>query len=198
MTSDGIATPTVPIVCLLDNDAETCHALARLLRSTGYTVATFTSAAEFLSRDFGSLADVCLPHLTGLDLLGMLRAARRQIPIVFVAGVGDGSTSVQATKAGAERRELSQRLTSLTPREREVFLLVVSGLLNKQIAGRLGTTQQTVKVHRGRVMQKMHANSLAQLVHFAEQLGLLTPESHSHAAMLEPLAWRAAGGGDMY
>jgi FixJ family two-component response regulator len=68
--------------------------------------------------------------------------------------------------------EVYSRFASLTPREHEVMALVVEGLLNKQIAGRLGTTEQTVKVHRGRVMQKMGATSLAQLVHLAERLGM--------------------------
>jgi FixJ family two-component response regulator len=70
----------------------------------------------------------------------------------------------------AEQAELLDRRSTLTPRERQVFDLVVQGLLNKQIAGRLGTTEQTVKVHRGRVMQKMQASSIAQLVHLAERL----------------------------
>ena len=63
-----------------------------------------------------------------------------------------------------EMQELRDRHASLTPRERDVMALVVSGLLNKQVAGELGITESTVKAHRGQVMQKMKANSVADLV----------------------------------
>jgi FixJ family two-component response regulator len=75
--------------------------------------------------------------------------------------------------ARAERsklQDLKGRFDSLTPREREVMRLVVSGLLNKQIAAELGSTEQTVKFHRGHIMQKMQAVSLADLVRMAETL----------------------------
>ena len=72
----------------------------------------------------------------------------------------------------AELATLRKRLESLTPREREVLPLVVSGLLNKQIAGEIGTSETTVKVHRSQLMRKMAANSLAELVRLAERLGI--------------------------
>src|SRR3984893_18107702 len=72
----------------------------------------------------------------------------------------------------AEIATLRKRLESLTPREREVLPLVVSGFLNKQIAGEIGTSENTVKVHRSQLMRKMGADSLAELVRLAERIGI--------------------------
>ena len=69
-------------------------------------------------------------------------------------------------------RVLRDRYASLSRRERQVMALVVSGLLNKQVGGELGISEITVKAHRGKVMQKMQAGSLADLVKIAARLGL--------------------------
>jgi FixJ family two-component response regulator len=65
----------------------------------------------------------------------------------------------------------------LTPREAQVFALVVTGMLNKQIAAELGIGEKTVKVHRARVMEKMRAGSVAELVRLADRVGVIVPTS---------------------
>ena len=85
-----------------------------------------------------------------------------------------------ARTARAEMTELHGRLSSLTPREREVMELVASGLLNKQTAAELGISEVTVQIHRSKIMQKMKAGSLAELVRMADTLGI--PMSRSRHA----------------
>ncbi|MBI5897002.1 MAG: response regulator transcription factor [Desulfobacterales bacterium] len=84
-----------------------------------------------------------------------------------------------------EREALARRFQSLTPREREVMALVVGGLPNKQIAFDLGASEKTVKIHRGRVMEKMKAHSVADLVRAAQKIGIrpgAAPESRERRA----------------
>ena len=78
----------------------------------------------------------------------------------------------EGRKTEALRLQALRRMDTLTPREREVFELVVRGLLNKQVAAELGASEKTIKVHRARVMQKMEADSLADLVRMAEKAGI--------------------------
>ena len=84
-----------------------------------------------------------------------------------------------AQDLGEEARvaELRERVARLSPREAQVFALVVTGMLNKQIAEALGIGEKTVKVHRARVMQKMRAGSVAELVRFADSVGVIVPKS---------------------
>jgi RNA polymerase sigma factor (sigma-70 family) len=72
----------------------------------------------------------------------------------------------------SERAVVERRLATLTPRERQVLRLVVRGMLNKQIAAELGAAEKTVKVHRGRVMKKMQADSVAEIVRMVQKVGL--------------------------
>jgi FixJ family two-component response regulator len=145
------------------------------------------------------LIDVRMPGLTGLELQDALAIAGRRMSIVFVSGHGDVAGSVKAMKGGAvdfltkpvDARELlgaieravaqafsakweqagamdvQGRLKTLTAREAQVFAL------NKQIAAELGMVQKTVKVHRARVMEKMRAGSLAELVRLADRAGII-------------------------
>ncbi len=75
-----------------------------------------------------------------------------------------------------EAHKLRQRLKALTPRENEVFSLLVTGMANKEIAYKLGTSERTVKAHRAKIMEKMNARSFADLVRFAEHLKTQTPD----------------------
>jgi FixJ family two-component response regulator len=109
-------------------------------------------AAEFLTKPVRSQ-----------DLLAAIRAA-----------IERDRAQQDARRAAAV---LHERYESLTAREREVMAYVVAGLLNKQIAGELGATERTIKFHRAHIMQKMQAESLAELVRIAGQLGIAPPQT---------------------
>jgi FixJ family two-component response regulator len=213
----------VPLVLVLDDDASVRRALARLIRSAGFEARTFASASDFLENGLLTqpaclVVDVRMPGQSGLDLQETLSAAGWDVPIIFITGHGDVSTSVRAMRSGAinflekpvddqalldaireamdrgrltrrERRrrdEIGRMVQTLTPREREVFALVVAGLPNKRIAGKLGASEKTIKVHRGRVMGKMRAGSLADLVHMAHEAGLTVDETSLLASPMMP------------
>jgi RNA polymerase sigma factor (sigma-70 family) len=202
--------PAVPdTVYVVDDDTSLRKALARMFKSVGVAVETFDSADAFLNYQRPAspaclVLDVRMPEVDGLALQTRLKAAGTDIPVVFITGHGDVTSSVRAMKDGAvdfiekpvdegelltavrsalersraqliayeERHALETRASALTPREREVLILVAQGLANKVIAARLGISEKTVKVHRGRVMDKMQARSLAELIRIAQRAKL--------------------------
>ena len=188
-----IAAGTGPLVCIVDDDATVRESLARLLRAEGWTPATYASAEAFLERqplgEVGCiLLDYQMPGMSGLQLQRALAERGAAPPIVFLTGHGELTSGVQAMKLGAldflakpadagvlvqvvrkalaragERAALAARLARLSAREREVMAHVLRGRLNKQIAADLDIAIQTVKQHRGRVMEKMEVRSVAAL-----------------------------------
>jgi FixJ family two-component response regulator len=87
-----------------------------------------------------------------------------------------------ARLAHGEINEIEARLATLTPREYEVFILVATGLANKQVADELGLSEKTVKIHRGHVMHKMEARTFADLVRMAEKAKRKAPRDREHAS----------------
>jgi len=200
-----------PVVFVIDDDKLVRDSITDLLLSVGIRAETFGSAHEFLGSKRADapgciVLDLRLPGSSGLEFQRTLAESGIELPVIFISGHGDISTSVRALKSGAiefltkplreqelldavqagierdrTRRqqarlvaELRKRFMSLTPRQQEVLAQVVTGRLNKQIAGQLGLSEMTVKVHRSQVMRKMRAKSLVDLVRMADQLGVST------------------------
>jgi FixJ family two-component response regulator len=125
--------------------------------------------------------------ITGRGDVPMSVRAMKAGAVEFLQKPFDNAVLLEAIRQGISRRQLvqreaersaglQQRYRSLTTRQREVFTLVVRGLLNKQIAGELGIGERTVKIHRGEVMRRMGASSLPDLVRMAEQLEIAFPK----------------------
>ena len=100
---------------------------------------------------------------------------------------------VEDGREEARDAEAQQRARRLSPRETQVFALVVTGMLNKQIAGVLGVVEKTVKVHRARVMTKMQAGSVAELVRLADRLAVIVPARAEVHVPQGPMVSRRAG-----
>jgi FixJ family two-component response regulator len=197
------------IIYVVDDDVSVCRALGLLLKSHGFRVETFTSAAGFLAFKHPKLlsclvSDIRLPNINGFALQEIMAQRGIITPIVFITGHGDIPMSVKAMKAGAvdflskpftskellnaitlalskskvlnkkqaEITKIKQRIDTLSPRELEVFHFVTQGMMNKNIASKRKTSLQTIKVHRGRVMQKMQAKTVTELIGFAQKAGV--------------------------
>ena len=206
-----MSTMPAPVIHVVDDDASFLTAVGALLNAHGYRTALHPSATELLDTPPQEelaciLLDVQMAGLSGPQLQQRLAAISCRLPIVFISGHGDISTTVQTIKAGAEdfltkpvsqehlleaveraigrHRQIREQdgrvsalrllVTRLTPREREVFDLLVRGRVHKQIAYELGITERTVKMHRHSVMEKLKVRSLAELAVIAERLGLLS------------------------
>jgi FixJ family two-component response regulator len=203
----------IPMVSVVDDDVSVRDALQRLIRCAGWQPRVFSSAWEFLAGPRALIPgclilNLTLPNLDGLKLQKFI-ADRTEMPIIFIAGHIDVSTTVEAMKAGAlevitkpfrddvmanaigaaiehsriaVRREaqlqvLRARYALLSPREREVMALVTRGLPNKLVGAELGISDITVKVHRARMMRKLQAQSLAELMNMATRLSLAAAPS---------------------
>ena len=189
MSQETSAGPAAQTVYVVDDDPSVRDGLDSLLRSVGYRAACFPSTALFLAalpraRPSCLVLDIRMPDANGLDFQDELLHRAETVPIIFLSGHGDVPMSVRAMKAGAsefllkpfrEQDLLDAIRHTLTTREREVMGLVALGRLNKQIAGALGLSEITVKVHRGHAMRKMQADTVADLIRMAESLGLLRP-----------------------
>ena len=138
-----------PMVHVVDDDASMRRSLARLLGGAGHEVAFYATAEEFLA--------VAGSSLTGCILLDL------RLP---------GSSGLELQDRLVELAELRALAETLSDRQREVWLRVVRGDLNKQIAHDLRIVERTVKLHRAKAMEKLHARSTADLVRVAERLGL--------------------------
>jgi two-component system response regulator FixJ len=196
--------PEVPVIHIVDDDADVRDSLRALLESAGYRCATYESGSAFLSAvpkaGVGcAIVDVRMPAMDGLALMGELFERRIQIPVILATGFGEVPLAVRAMKAGAvdfiekpcrlselqdaigralaiaekgkrsatEEEEAARRLSRLTQRERDVFERLIVGDANKSIANRLSISARTVEIHRARVMEKLQAKSLPELVRLA-------------------------------
>src|SRR6266403_897486 len=176
------------IVCLVDDDESVRIALLRLLKSAGYRARAFASAQALLAEPPPDdapvvvLTDLRMPGIDGMELARKLSAYPVPPPIVFLSAHGDVPASVKAMKDGAvdflekpvQEEDLFDALERAVARSRQESFQRrgLAGLINKEVAWELGISEKTIKVHRARVVEKMGARSLPDLVRMAGRLGI--------------------------
>ena len=178
------------IIHLLDDDVAVTDACAFLLESLGYPVTCWEEGAVFLEQaelyQTGVLLlDMRMPVMDGKHVHEVLRLRESTLAVVFLTGHGDVPMAVEQMKLGAvdflqkpvSARPLQTALEQiatcyrgLTVKERELAGFVVKGLMNREIAQVMNIAVRTVEVHRARVMEKMQAANLAELVNKWQQL----------------------------
>ena len=147
------------LVYVIHDDISMLRAIGRLLESDDYSVEMFTGGARVF----------CSGPENRRSRLSAETLPRRRSPVAVKRALQRSSGQWLQR---AQRKEVRNRLATLTPGEFEVLKGVIAGRLNKQIASQLGTTEGTIKVHRGRVTEKMGATSVAELVILAQKAGI--------------------------
>jgi len=203
MALQQLETSHSPTVHIVDDDAGIRDALTLLLECEGINAESYPSAESFLEnyspQQPGCLIlDLDMPGLDGLGLQATLADRQAQIPIIFLTGKADVPMTLQAFRAGAvdllqkpasntqllalirnalagesQRWSVAQRFQELTPREQEVFWLLTDGMSSKVMAQKLNISHRTIEGHRSRIMEKMHAKSLAELIGMVSALSNL-------------------------
>lgn len=193
------------VVFVVDDEPRVLAAVSETVSSLGCRVRPFSGAAECLralKTDPCDLliTDINMPEFDGMKLMNQARELRPLLPIIIVTGYGDIPLAVRAVKEGAfdfvekpldetsflpiVKKALSQRnrssqvdASTLTPAERRILQLVAQGKTNKEIAQLLSRSLRTVENHRHRLMQKLHAQSVADLVKVALKMGIAEGEA---------------------
>ena len=169
-------------VHVIDDNATFRKTIEGRLKEFGYEVSTYPSAQHLLDRLPGEnvpsciLLDVRLPGMSGPELQERLSELGSTLPIIFLTCHPDIPTTVHHSAAlnlKYARDVVLSHVATLTPRERQVFELVIRGKSNKAIGNALGTAERTIKAHRHRVMEKLQVRSLPELVSLAERAGVL-------------------------
>ncbi len=198
-------------VFIIDDDPSIRKSLSLLLSSHGFETECYSCSEEFLSRlpieGIGCiLLDLQMDGINGLELQEKLSQHDKQLPIIFLSGQGNISSTVRALRAGAitflekpclevdllkaiaeamtisqkkvaeseALRHARQKLMTLSPREMEVLRLVITGMLNKQVAGELKIAEHTVKLHRQHITEKLGVKSVAEIVRMTQLSGLIS------------------------